>query len=365
MSVFSRMNVMRRINRRIARMRDESGAITVIMAITMTVVLGMAALVIDIGAAEARRAQLQDAADAAATGIAQRCFDSTFTSLAACDGSVVGGATAIASVYAKDNLNDRSASVAGVTFTSNTVKVSLTSDQPSFFARIFDVTNTVIHTNATAKWSQPAVPLPLAYHQCALPAPSDTAVQFLRYDLLDTNLTSCGLIPGVVDLLGPGWVTQTDLISLDDGLSLLKSDCTFDIDLVAYVSTTLTKVLPTQCEYLLPSLIGRQVLLPVYDRILVPIVVNGVLLNQGMQIQKYALVEVTGYDFQTLELNLLGNAVQLKIGEKNMPASGPHCPNLPLVPIEVPACQGLQGIFHGYLTPAEAAQRLSGVQLID
>jgi hypothetical protein len=84
-----------------------------------------------------------------------------------------------------------------------------------------------------------------------------------------------------------------------------------------------------------------------------------------MQIQKYALVEVTGYDFQTLQLNLLGNAVQLKIGEKNMPASGPHCPNLPLVPIEVPACQGLQGIFHGYLTPAEAAQRLSGVQLID
>jgi Flp pilus assembly protein TadG len=352
------------ITRTLRRMRDESGAVTVMVAIMMTVLLGMAALVIDIGAAEARRAQLQDAADAAATGIAQRCFDSGLTSIAACDGGVVGSATAIATQYAQDNVNDASAAVTSVEFTSDTVKVSLTSDQPSFFARIFDVDATTVRTAATAKWSQPATPLPLAYHECAMPSPSGTAVQFLRYDLLDLNLTSCGLVPGVVDLLGPGWVTQTDLLSLDDGLSLLNSDCTFDMDLVAYISTTLTKVLPTQCSALLPSLIGRQVLLPVYDRVLVPIVVNGVLLGQGMQIQKYALVEVTGYDFQTLELTLLGNAVSLTVGPKSMPATGPHCPDLPIVNIEVPACQGLQGVFHGYLTPAEAAQRLSGVQLI-
>ncbi|MFO5197577.1 pilus assembly protein TadG-related protein, partial [Salmonella enterica subsp. enterica serovar Typhimurium] len=85
-----------------------------------TIVLGMAALVIDIGAAEARRAQLQDAADAAAVGLAQRCFDSALTSLAACDGGVVGAATATASGYAVDNLNDRSASVSSVVFTGNT-----------------------------------------------------------------------------------------------------------------------------------------------------------------------------------------------------------------------------------------------------
>ncbi|MEO8261202.1 MAG: pilus assembly protein TadG-related protein [Pseudolysinimonas sp.] len=361
---FERFGALRAINRRIARMRDETGAVTVITAIMMTVLLGMAALVIDVGASEARRAQLQDAADAAAVGLAQRCFDSALTSLAACDGGVVGGASSTAAGYAIENVNDRSAAVTSVVFSANTVKVSLTSEQPSFFARIFNITSSTINTNATAKWTQPAVPLPLAYHQCALPAPSSSAVQFLRYDLLDLNLSSCGLVPGVLDLLGPGWVTQTDLISLDDGLSLMHSDCSFDIDLVAYVSTTLTKVLPTQCSYLLPSLIGRQVLLPVYDRILVPIVVNGVLLNQGMQITKYALVEVTGYDFQTLDVNLL-NIVQATIGPKNMPATGPHCPNLPLLPLEVPACQGLQGVFHGYLTPAEAAQRLAGVQLID
>ena len=356
--------VLRPINRVIRRMRDESGAVTILVAICMTVVLGMAALVIDIGAAQARKAQLQDAADAAAMGLAQRCFESALTMLAACDGGVVGSATAIASGYAVENVNDESASVTSVVFTADTVKVTLTSDQPSFFARIWDITSTTVNTDATAEWGQPATPLPLAYHECALPAPSSSAVQFLRYDLLDLNLSSCGLIPGVLDLLGPGWVTQTDLISLDDGLSLLDSDCSFDIDLVAYVSSTLTKVLPTQCSHLLPSLIGRQVLLPVYDRVLVPIVVNGVLLNQGMEVKKYALMEVTGYDFQTLSINLL-NIVTASIGPKDMPATGPHCPNLPILPIEVPACQGLQGVFHGYLTPAEAAQRLIGVQLID
>ena len=301
-------------------MRDESGAVTILVAICMTVVLGMAALVIDIGAAQARKAQLQDAADAAAMGLAQRCFESALTMLAACDGGVVGSATAIASGYAAENVNDESASVTSVAFTSDTVKVTLTSDQPSFFARIWDITSTTVNTDATAEWGQPATPLPLAYHECALPAPSSSAVQFLRYDLLDLNLSSCGLIPGVLDLLGPGWVTQTDLISLDDGLSLLDSDCSFDIDLVAYVSSTLTKVLPTQCSHLLPSLIGRQVLLPVYDRVLVPIVVNGVLLNQGMEVKKYALMEVTGYDFQTLSINLL-NIVTASIGPKDMPST--------------------------------------------
>jgi len=354
---------MRAIDRVIRRMRDESGAMAVVVAIVMTVVLGMAALVIDVGAAESRRAQLQDAADAAATALAQACFESPLTNLSGCDGGVVGGATATAARYATGNLIDGAAEVAEVVFTAETVRVDLVSDQPSFFARIFDVTQTTIRASATAKWGQPALPLPLAYLGCSLPEPSSSTVRFLRYDLLDLDLGSCGLLGGLLELLGPGWVTQTDLISLDDGLSLLRSDCTFDLDLVAYLSSTLTKVLPTQCQYLVPSLIGRQVLLPVYDSVLMPIVVNGVLLGQGMQIQRYALVEVTGYDFQTLELNL--GIISASIGPKDMPATGPRCPNLPLLPIEVPACQGIQGIVHGYLTPAEAAQRLAGVQLID
>lgn len=356
------------INRILRRWRDESGVATVMVAIMMTVLLAVAALVIDIGAAQARKAQLQDGADAAAVALAQRCFASPLTMIAGCDGGIRAAALTTAGVYADENVNDGSASVSSVVFTADTVKVSLASDQGSFFAQVLGVTEMTVHADATAKWGQPATPLPLAYHGCSLPTPSSTSTVFLRYDLLDPSATKCGLIPGVMDLLGPGWVTGTSLISLDDGLSLLKSDCTYDIDLVSYVSSTLTKVLPTQCTALASALIGRQVLLPVYDRVLVPIVVNGVLLNHGYEVKRYALVELTGYDFQTLNLGLL-NSISATVGPKNMPATGPHCPDLislpPLATVEEPTCQGIQGIFHGYLTPAEARQRLIGVQLID
>jgi hypothetical protein len=96
-------------------------------------------------------------------------------------------------------------------------------------------------------------------------------------------------------------------------------------------------------------------------------VINGVLLHRH-EVKSYALVEVTGYDFQTLQLGLL-NSISATIGPKSFPSGGPQCPNLislpPIATVEYPLCQGVQGIFHGYLTPAEAQQRLVGVQLID
>jgi hypothetical protein len=361
--------MMRSINRRLAQMRDDTGATTVIVAIMMTVILGCAALVIDIGAGEARKAQLQDGADAAAIGLAQRCFASTLTMLSGCDAGIRSGAVATATVYATDNVNDGSASVSSVVFTANTVKVTLHSDQPSFFGQVFGVTSSDVNADATAKFTQPAVPLPLAYNKCALPAPSDTATQFLRFDLLNLNFASCGLIGGVTDILSAGWLDNTTLISLDqNGLSLLNHDCSYNIDLVAYVGSIVNEALPINCQGLLAGLIGRQVLLPVYDGVLTDVVINGVLLHRH-QVTKYALVEVTGYDFQTLQLDLL-NSVTATIGSKNI--SGPpslQCPNLislpPLATVEYPLCQGVQGIFHGYLTPAEAKLRLVGVQLID
>lgn len=345
--------------------RDETGAVTVIVAIMMVVLLGMAALVVDIGAAQARKAQLQDAADAAALGIAQRCFESQLTLVSGCAADIRATATAIAGGYAVDNVKDGSATVTSVVFTASTVTVTLVSDQPSFFAKIWNVDDTSVGADATADWGQGAVPLPLAYHSCSLPTPSATATVFLRYDLLDPAAAKCGLIPGVMDLLGPGWVTQTDLISLDNGISLLGSDCSYEVGLVAYVSSTLTKVLTTQCAALASSLVGKQVLLPVYDRVLLPIVVNGVLLGNGYQVKKYALVTLTGYDFQTLDVNLL-NIVTATIGPKNMPATGPRCPDLLGIPgLETPTCQGVQGVLQGFKTPAEAQQLLLGVRLID
>lgn len=327
-------------------LRDEGGATAIIVALTMSIVLGMAALVIDVGASQARRAQLQEAADAAALAIAQQCVKAAGTTVASCAPPVVGGATATAQELAVANVNDRTVSVSTPTFTASTVKVTAKSDQVGFFSRIFGVDSTTLQASAKAQWIPPVTRLPLAYHECNLPDPSNNTV-FIESDILsitNLNIADCGLLGSVTGLLGARWAPD--------------ANCSFDVNLLTYVNGVLSNVLPSQCVSMLGSLIGKQVLIPVYDQVLVPIVVNGVLLGQGYQVKKYALFTVTGYDFQSV--NILGVSLG---GPKSMPA-GPQC--AVVLGIEFPLlCQGLQGKLTQFVTAAEAAQMQVGVQLIE
>jgi len=52
------------------RRRDESGAVLMIMVISLVVLLGMAALVVDLGGSYSQRRKMQSGADAAAIGAA-------------------------------------------------------------------------------------------------------------------------------------------------------------------------------------------------------------------------------------------------------------------------------------------------------
>ena len=341
-----------RIQRRLRDLgADDRGAVTVIVAFMMVVVLGMAALVVDVGSVEVRRAQLQDAADAAATAIAQDCFEAAGTTVSACDAGVKSAASSTASSLVTKSLPTGTPfTVDSVVFTINTVEVSLSSPDTSTFGAIFGSAGTTVTVHATAQWGLPATPLPLSYNECTMPNPAPSSKAFLRYDLLDLDLQGCGLIGGVINELGNGWMNT--------------SNCTFDVNLLSYLSDVLTKVLPTNCASLVSGLIGKYVLLPVYSHVLTNIVVNGVLLGQGYAVQKYALVQVTGYDFQTVSVNLLG--VGVSVGPANISGS-PQCPTVDLLHIlnvQDLLCQGLQGYFQGYLTPTEAAARMRGVELI-
>jgi Flp pilus assembly protein TadG len=348
---------LRRSARALARRvgNEEHGAVTVIVALMMVVILGMAALVVDVGSVEVRRAQLQDAADAAATAIAQDCFGAAGTTISLCDAGVRAAASSTALGLATRALPTGTVVTAGTPVFpgDDTVTVTLSSPDASTFGAIFGVSSSTVVVHATAKWGLPATPLALAYNECSLPAPSTASKSFLRYDLLDLDLQGCGLIGGVLNELGNGW--------------LPSANCTFDVNLLSYLNDVLTKVLPTNCAPVVDSLIGKYVLLPVYSHVLTDIVVKGVLLGKGYAVQKYALVQVTGYDFQTLTLNALGNGIQAQIGPTNI-SGQPQCPLLvdlgPLLQIKEPTCQGLQGYFQGYLTPTEAAARMRGVQLI-
>ncbi len=75
--------------------RDDAGAVIVWVALMMVVLLGMGALVIDVGQLYAERRELQNGADAAALAVAQDCA-----------GGDCLDETATAGTYADDNAHD-------------------------------------------------------------------------------------------------------------------------------------------------------------------------------------------------------------------------------------------------------------------
>ena len=321
---------------------DERGASSVIVAILMVVLLGMSALVVDVGALQARTAQLQDAADAAALAIAQECVVASDTMVAACDSAVRSRAAATATSLAVANLNDSIVTVDSTVFSSNSVKVTVSSAQPGIFSGIFGVESTRLVTSATAQWQEAATVLPLAYNACAFPAPSESSRIFLRYDLLAAlDFRGCGV---VTDLLAPGWITTP------------FARCEFDVRLLTFVTGILTKQLfPASCTSQLATLKGKIVLLPVYDGLLDSLVVDGVLL-QRFELKKYAMFEVTGYDFSSLSI-LTGNYVSY---DSNL--TTPRCDLSILI---INTCEGLQGLHHGFVTPDQAKEMVAGVKLIE
>lgn len=329
---------------RLSRLREENGAVAVIVALSMTAVLAMAALVVDIGSTQARRAQLQEAADSAALGVAQQCATAPATTLASCASTVLATSLATATQLGVDNLGD--ATIATPVFTANTVRVTATSTQVGIFASLFTDVSKGLTASATASWTTPVTALPLAYQDCALPTPSTSTKVFLRSDALKVlgSLPGCGVVGSVLGVVGGSWA--------------VASGCTYDIDLLTYVGGVLSNLLPSECVSMVNSLPGKEVLVPVYGHVLVPIVIDGVLLGQGYKVEKYALIQLTGYDFQSL--SVLGLSLG---GPKYMPGD-PQCPDILLTGLEEPLCQGLQGYLTGYLTPAEAAQRVAGVRLI-
>jgi Flp pilus assembly protein TadG len=83
--------------------RDERGVVGVLVALLLgTVLVGLGALVIDVGQLYAERAQLQGGADAAATAVAKSCVLGTCTN---------SSALSTALTYADENANDGVAAV--------------------------------------------------------------------------------------------------------------------------------------------------------------------------------------------------------------------------------------------------------------
>lgn len=320
--------------------QSEQGAVAVVVAVTIVVVLGFAALAIDVGAIYAEKAQLQTGADATALAIAGECAKGVD-----CPTEMTDPANRLAD----DNANDDSSGVFSVTQpNANTVRVETnaqaagsTDDSFSlFFARVLGNETAVIHAAAEASWGTPseATTLPWTVSECIFKTfltpsqlaslnstgsftgyPTDTHL-LLRYDENTPTYPGCeeqnGYRPG-----GFGWLET-------------NSGCSTDIDLSATVDGQPGNHFPngTVCDALLSTIMDEPALIPLFDS------ADGNGNNTVYSLIGFAAFQVTGYKFS-------GSVVH--VDPEAPPCTGGNC-------------RGLQGYFTRFVSLEEGLSLTAG-----
>ena len=121
---------------------DNRGQTTVLTLVFMTVLLGMAALVLDLGSWYRSDRALQQTADAAALAGAQALPEST------------GNATGLAIEYAGKNgggLGSSGIAFSGSFMNNDTIKVNMTRQAPGFFSKMFGLKSVTVGAHASAR----------------------------------------------------------------------------------------------------------------------------------------------------------------------------------------------------------------------
>ncbi|MUN62144.1 hypothetical protein GMA12_03125 [Kocuria sediminis] len=285
--------------------RGERGGISVIVALSLVVLLGVAALVVDVGALYAERAELQNGSDAAALAIAQNC------AVGSC-----GAPGSTAQAFVNSNAKDNAANVDAPTFpTSTSVRVRATTRETGgagslalMFAPLLGIDRETVSATSTAAWGSPAggpAVLPLAFAPCVF------------------NLSGGRQ---VIQTHGSGTPSCTSTSpsgqTLPGGFSWLSgstsTSCSADLTINTWVPSSPGASVPGACDsVLVPSLVGDTVLLPVYgDR-------TGTGSGASYRLTGWAAFRIYGWRFPS-------NAVN------NNTAAGPNCTG---------SCNGIIGEF--------------------
>jgi Flp pilus assembly protein TadG len=276
------------------RLNKDDGAVAVIVALVLLVMVGIGALVMDVGNLYWERRSLQNGADAAALAAAQ--------DLAA--GEATPTAYASARHYADAN-NSRGAHVRpsddpdepGFVVTSNAVTVTTRTGSPaaegeltSILANVLGVSEYATSATATASWGTigGAATLPITFSYCEW----ENLVGDVGNPTLPTGpKTLQFLSPGGKDCAGPaghyapagwGWLGTNE-----------TGDCVADIDQNQIAPGQQGQGVPSfgdGCtgDYF-KSLIGRTVLMPIFEEAIGP--GN----NTEYRIAGFAAVEIEGY----------------------------------------------------------------------
>lgn len=264
----------------------ERGAATVIVAILLVVLLGFAAIAVDVSMLYAEKAQLRNGADAAAVGIAQTCARNASDSK--CSASV--GTSSLAKQLADANALDNQSNASNVTLDKAQGKVSVTTGaledgtSPNrvslLFARALGFEEAELKVTSHAAWGSPSggsLLLPLVIAECKFNLTSTVAAQ----QILDMDHNGCNGIPG-----GFGWIKDTDGkcgVTINAGASD-QSGIWFESDTGAAVPTVCTSAD-------LHQLRDKTVLLPLYA------VATGTGSSGKYYVKGFAAFHVTAYHF--------------------------------------------------------------------
>jgi Flp pilus assembly protein TadG len=263
------------------RAHDDRGAIAVIVALMMTVLLGFLAIAVDMGALYVERRQLQNGADAAAFAVA--CHRGT----AAQDAAL---ATSMAGLNANDGKSAATVTALSggqVQVDTSTLNTDGTTALPLTFAPVLGVSSSTVRASATAACGHPTggtAMLPIVFSYCSFAAqtggglPSSTQPRTILFAASDG--TSCtgrsgNTVPG-----GFNWTTT-------DG-----NGCSTTTAIGTPVYSDPGKSISKGCDPASVALIqGKTILLPLFEQS------GGNGANAYYIPSGYAAFTVTGYFF--------------------------------------------------------------------
>lgn len=299
------------------RMRDERGAVAIVVAISMVALLGFTALAIDVGALYSERAQLQNGADSAALAVAQDCAKDhcTATDVAAVATTAVKAANA--------NADDNASRVDPPLVSGSTVTVTTRTKDgasgagalASTFAWLLpgDTGAVQVDARAKAKWGVPVngpAVLPLVFSRCSFilrpdPDPNPNVLQLIKGSKYSPTAGTTVPSDCAAGVAGPpggfGWL---------DGSG---ATCNFAPNIAVGggapvdTSSNTGENLPTGCDVVLDRALGTTVLVPVFDSV----TASGT--NASYRISGWAAFKLVAYNFPSKQsANLVGLVVDGK-----------------------------------------------------
>ncbi|WP_026549090.1 TadE/TadG family type IV pilus assembly protein [Arthrobacter sp. Br18] len=308
---------------------SERGAVTVLVALMMVVLLGMAALAVDVGAMYAEKAQLQNGADGSALAIANDCSRGN-----------CGAFNTTGQAFANANAGDATSGITSVTFpTATSVRVKTNAREAGTganhfslsFAQALGIENADITASATAAWGAPTggSTLPWTISQCVFR-------QFLspsqRAQLDSTGTFAGDPIPTHILMrydentpTYPGCAAQNGYTSGGFGwLDLDGAGCSALVDIGAgEVGSNPGNNFPNVCLAELATLTGEPVLIPLFSGS------TGSGGNGAYTLVGFAAFQITGYKF--------GGGPSLT----SLDPAAPNCNG---------NCRGIQGFFTRFVS---------------